>query len=74
MLILKPLKGTVVYEYVPTLLNSNRKAYYVSTWFDTEYWNQRLNSGLLYKSLEDVLTRIEIEQNLFIERKQEYSN
>ena len=43
MLILKPLKGTVVYEYVPTLLNSNRKAYYVSTWFDTEYWNQRLN-------------------------------
>ena len=74
MLILKPLKGTVVYEYVPTLLNSNRNAYYVSTWFDTEYWNQRLNSGLLYKSLEDVLIRIEIEQNLFIERKQEYSN
>lgn len=71
MLILKPLKGTVVYEYVPTLLNSNRNAYYVSKWFDLEYFNQRLNAGLLYATLEEVLERIKVEQNLLVKRKQE---
>lgn len=71
MLILKPLKGTVVYEYVPTLLNSNRNAYYASKWLDVAYFNQRLNAGLLYETLEEVLERIKVERNLLVKRKQE---
>lgn len=73
MLISKPLKGTVVYEYVPTLLNSNRNAYVVSKWFDLAYFNSRLNAGLLYSTLEEVLERIKTEQSLLLQRQQESS-
>ena len=65
MLVTKPLKGTVIYEYYPQwLVNSPvGRAYGEHTYFDIPYWNNRLASGLLYSTKEEVINRIEFERS-----------
>lgn len=61
MIYKKPNNGDTVFEYVPQNLKSGRKCYIEHKWKDLAYFNQRLNAGLLYKSIEDVEKRIKYE-------------
>ena len=69
MLTTPPIKGTVVFEYIPMNLNSYRNAYTKLTWSDLAYCQFRLEAGLLYATEQEVLARIAYEKTTFNDTK-----
>ena len=69
MLTTPPIKGTVVFEYIPMNLNSYRRAYTKLTWSNLAYCQFRLDAGLLYATEKEVLDRIAYEKRTLLNDK-----
>ena len=69
MLLRTPNKGEEVFEYLPQNLGNHRKKYTKITWFDTTYFHDKLNAGVLYETEAEVQQRVLEEKALCLLRQ-----
>ncbi len=69
MLLRTPNPGEEVFEYLPQNLGNHRKKYTKITWFNTAYFYDKLNAGVLYGTEAEVQQRVLEEQALCLLRQ-----